>query len=157
MFLLFLKRERERFQLFVRRRFWSFSVTTVIVPERSMRVFDRFMFVFDRLWHFYDLKSSEKCMKRSETARNVGSSGTLDGLKRLQNHVNGTSTITLQKWKKHCNDCMVIYTADLSFLKRDFADVSDRSSCTAWSFQTDQLFLTIHERPTVQTVPERLP
>jgi hypothetical protein len=50
-------------------------------------------------------------LKRSEEVRNAGSSetfrqgqersGTLDGLKRLQNHVHGTFTFTLQKRKNH--------------------------------------------------------
>ena len=94
------------------------------VQERFQRkAIENFPWTFrERLWPFYDQKSSETLMKRSETVRNVGRSGTLNvserwtlrnvgrpetfilykinDLKLLHNHARGT--VTLQNLKKHC-------------------------------------------------------
>jgi hypothetical protein len=99
--LSFLKRERERFRLFVPKRYYVPARTFLGVPdrsaftipdrfhdrfwpilnvsERSMSVFDRFMSVFERLRPFYDQKSSETVRNGEErwTLRNVRRSGTL--------------------------------------------------------------------------------
>ena len=63
MFLSILKRERERFPLFVPRHYCvptrTFRTVCMIVSERSMSEFDRLMGVFDSLRPFYDQKSTE--------------------------------------------------------------------------------------------------
>ena len=76
--LSFLKRGRERFPLFVLRRYRQTRMFLGIL-DRYMNVTEGSMRVLDRLWPFQDQKSAETVMKRSETVTNVGRSGTANG------------------------------------------------------------------------------
>jgi hypothetical protein len=75
------------------------------LDERSMNVFRPFE---TSIW-------PEKLKNGHEMFRDVGRSGTLDGLKRWQNHVHGT--VTLKKEKQYCFYCTLFQCKIISFRK----------------------------------------
>ncbi len=71
---------------------WIFSTILPFSVHLSWAFHERFnrhLSVFDRSWPFHNQKSSETAMKRSETARNVGSSGRLRNSQERQGTLDG--------------------------------------------------------------------
>ncbi len=96
-----------RSKAFLRSR--PFSLTTVHRSWLFVWAFLNVSWTFSTVWDLFMARKaherSETFMKESEknrpwTFRNGERSGTLNGLKRLQNHVYGTLTFKFQKRKK---------------------------------------------------------